>query len=1328
MDESSSKKITKNPEGSSKSFNKREGRLSKTKRKKSRTILSSNYLSAIVLNVPVKCHALLDSGASDVNTISYSYFQRLKKLDSTISLCNTYDEVTPYGGKSLKSIGSTVIELILPDGTKTTPIRFTIIEDIYGSNYELILGTPAWQQLRIKPDFDSGKVMIMGNEYNMIKNYYQKSAEIRLSEPVILRAGYTTKVPVEVDNSIFSNDPNNYHSVIPSAIFNDCKVLRSPNAVVKKELNHIQISNLSNQSIKLMKGALVAHLIPKAMNIHHLTLEEIYEADESEDDILGDNMFVPIKEDYLVSLKEKIEIESNHLNKEQQSSIINIITKFKNLILFQDSLYPKSVQTKTKATVPLKPDNNDPLRFVPYRYSPKTKEFIKTTVEGLMSNGLITKSTSPWSFPVVVAIKNDKMRFCVDYSKLSEKVIKDSFPLPRIDDTFDHLSRAKYFTVVDAASGFWQVPIKEEDKEKLAFCTPFGNYQWNVMPFGFTNAPAIYQRAMNETLDGSLFINALVYIDDIIIFSESFDQHLKDIEEVFSKLETFGWKLKLKKCRFAQEKIEYLGHVLSEGQVTVLPRNIQNLKNMKRPKNIKETQAFLGAINYYRRFIQGLSYITEPLLVNLRNKEEFIWSSEQEDAFNKIVELLSKQPILKLADYEKEFILKTDASGVGYGGVLCQVHNGVEHPVHFFSGSFNKPQRLKWNHWQREAYAVIVGIKKFDHYLRDKPFTVVTDNESILTLIKPESQLTHHMIDRWRLFLSSYQYKIVHRPGKFLVLEDYLSRSYNFFNLTNTSIITRENIIDEQKNDATISQIISVLSNPNQQLSLTPRIQNLMKMNKDNFSIIDGVLYYIKTDKKKEYNDKRLVVPQALEVKLIKLMHDLPTGGHLATSKIYWKISQDVWFEDMYSKIDKYCKSCEICDKNRAFRRNDVLHPIISTREFEIIQFDHVGPFPETHKGNKYVLSVIDHFTRKRFFLPVADTTAVTTFQALLDNVFTNFEFPETILTDQGSSFTSLLAEEFAKVSNINISFALPEQHDTMGSVENSNQQLENIIRKFVDEWSQQDWDGYVRLAAYALNKSVSRTHEYAPDYLLMGIKPKTGLSSHDEILIKEEKIKDLVKARELANRILEEYRNKMSLAANKNINEKNKMKFKKGDLVQYKRPDECVPTGLSKKLASKSIGVYEVTDYDEMKGNVTIRIAPDTVLQVKQNQLRIANAPKKNEENLIKPTKLNEVIKINDLKEIEKIKNQSKDNVKSKWITDRMKEDLDIKDLVGKRILVEWKHGKTKGDWKGLVIGYTSNFSASLIYYDTRTDNVPVTTDYYSENLTKKNLRWKLL
>ncbi|HRO65872.1 MAG TPA: reverse transcriptase family protein, partial [Candidatus Dojkabacteria bacterium] len=434
-----------------------------------------------------------------------------------------------------------------------------------------------------------------------------------------------------------------------------------------------------------------------------------------EEELLGDNIYIPNELDKPSLSNDEItkfiENQTKHLNQEQINQLISAILKEKRIFAVNPN--NPGVQTKTKMHIELKPDTA-PIKLPAYRASPLIANEIKKTISQLLGDGLIEKSTSSWSFPVVVVKKADgTYRFCVNYSKLTEKTIKDAYPLPRIDDTLDQLHGAKYFTVCDASSGFWQIPIAENDKEKLAFVTTFGTYQWKVMPFGFTNAPAVFQRAIQETLDGELFLRCLVYIDDICIYSKTFEQHIKDILIVFDKLNQHNWKLKLKKCQFAQLEIEYLGHVITENQIKVHPKNIDKVRNMKRPNCIKDIQGFLGSINYYRRFIPNLTELTQPLLLNLRKNVEFTWGNEQEEAYLRILELFCAFPILTMPDYNLPFILSTDASGVGYGGKLSQEIDGIARakPISYFSGAFTQSQKAKWNHWQKEAFAAIRGIK-----------------------------------------------------------------------------------------------------------------------------------------------------------------------------------------------------------------------------------------------------------------------------------------------------------------------------------------------------------------------------------------------------------------------------------------------------------------------------------------------------------------------------------------------------------------------------------------------------------------------------------------
>jgi hypothetical protein len=389
-------------------------------------------------------------------------------------------------------------------------------------------------------------------------------------------------------------------------------------------------------------------------------------------------------------------------------------------------------------------------------------------------------------------------------------------------------------------------------------------------------------------------------------------------------------------------------------------------------------------------------------LVNLRDQKakNFIWEKEQQHSYHAILKKFAEEPILKMPDYNKPFILKTDASDLGYGGVLAQDYDGVEHPISYFSGSFSPPQR-KYSSWEREALAVIIGVKKYKHFLQPSPFTIVTDNQINTFLLKPHQPLTNARTTRWQLFLGQYKYKIIHRPGELLYLEDGLSRAMI------NHLISSIDIHQQQQKDNLIVDIIKLINNEevNNEVAST-----IYKNHHDNLIIENDILYYFSKKKGSNRDEQRIVIPESLQDQIISSYHDLPSAGHLATLKTFSRISQHVWFPKMFSKVKNYCENCETCDKNRRFFKiNDSLKPIVSSRPMETLVIDHCGPFNTTSKNNVYVLTVVDHFTRKRWFLPVPSTSAEDTFYALQNFIFSPFEFPKKLLTDRGSAFTSQL-------------------------------------------------------------------------------------------------------------------------------------------------------------------------------------------------------------------------------------------------------------------------------------------------------------------------------
>ena len=329
--------------------------------------------------------------------------------------------------------------------------------------------------------------------------------------------------------------------------------------------------------------------------------------------------------------------------------------------------------------------------------------------------GVVQPSSSPWSSPVVMVRKKDGThRFCVDYRGLNSVTKLDTFPLPRIDDLLDQLGHSRYFSTLDLASGYWQIRVHPDPQEKTAFVTPQGLYEFRVMPFGLTNAPAVFQRLMQQALmglnpeEGPDFL--AVYIDDVLVFSRTLEDHMRHLSAVIHRLQEVGLKLKPKKCYFIRQSVEYLGHLITTHRLQPNPKLVQAVQEFPVCQNLKNLYQFLGLSSYYSRFIPGYAKIAQPLHKLTRKDTEFHWTSECQDAFEELKQKLTTAPVLAYPSFDKDFILETDASIQGIGAVLSQVQDdGLIHPVAYASCSLSKPE-ANYSITELETLAVVWAV------------------------------------------------------------------------------------------------------------------------------------------------------------------------------------------------------------------------------------------------------------------------------------------------------------------------------------------------------------------------------------------------------------------------------------------------------------------------------------------------------------------------------------------------------------------------------------------------------------------------------------------
>jgi hypothetical protein len=378
-------------------------------------------------------------------------------------------------------------------------------------------------------------------------------------------------------------------------------------------------------------------------------------------------------------------------------------------------------------------DGSPPIRQRPYRTAPTQRENITGHIQSMLEDDIIEPSASPWASPVVLVKKKDgSTRFCVDYRKLNAVTKKDSYPLPHIQESLDLLGQTQYFTTLDLFSGYWQVEMDESSKEFTAFTTYYGLYEFKVLPFGLCNAPSTFQRLMENVLRGLNWKVCPIYIDDIIIFS--FEEHLAHLDLVFSRLREANIKLKATKCHFAFSKVKYLGHIVSREGIQPDPDKISAVKDFPVPKKVKDVRSFLGLANYYRCFIKDFSKIAKPLTQLLRKNVKFQWTEACQTAFDILKSALVSAPILCYPDFTKPFDLYVDASLDGLGMTLGQIQNDREVVIAYAGRSLNSAE-LSYSATEKEALAVIDGIKIFQPYLHGHKFTVHTDHNALKWLM-----------------------------------------------------------------------------------------------------------------------------------------------------------------------------------------------------------------------------------------------------------------------------------------------------------------------------------------------------------------------------------------------------------------------------------------------------------------------------------------------------------------------------------------------------------------------------------------------------------------
>ncbi|KAL5464015.1 hypothetical protein EMCRGX_G032972, partial [Ephydatia muelleri] len=706
-----------------------------------------------------------------------------------------------------------------------------------------------------------------------------------------------------------------------------------------------------------------------------------------------------------------------------------------------------------------------PIRQQCRRVPPFRREQAKKMIDDMLQKDIIQPSSSPWASPIILVPKKDgSLRFCIDYRKLNSVTRKDAYPLPRVDDTLEALSGSKWFSTLDLLCGYWQVEVEEKDRHKTAF---------------------LFQRLMDLVLSGIQWERCLVYIDDIVIMGKTFERHLQNLKLVLERLRRAGLKLKPSKCSLFQDKVVYLGHVVTRDGIHTDPEKVNAVSKWPVPTSGRDVQQFLGLVGYYRNYIQSFATIAKPLYQLTERGREFDWSKECSISFQELRSRLVAAPILAFPDFSKTFLLDTDACETGIGAVLSQEHDGLERVVAYASRTLSKAER-KYCVTRKELLAVVTFMRHFRPYLLGHHFILRTDHSSlqwIYSMKEPEGQLA-----RWLEQIQEFDVEVVHRRGKCHQNADALSRLQNAdksecppkikppsqFSCSDgakacTVQASKEplsNIRELQGADEDVGPILqSVISRKVPDTSFCKgksREFNQLVQQWEQLLFKNGILYRYHEDEGN--SNVQVVVPKAARCQILKQLHEGAFGGHLGEAKTLNRLPR----------------------KNPSRKSRAPLQSVTAGYPLQLVAVDIVGPLTPSKTENTYILVASDYFTRWVEAYAIPNQEAVTVANKLVDEFFCRFSVPEQLHSDQGRQFEANVMQEVCRLLQIDKTRTTPYHPQSDGLVERFNRTMLAMLASTVEE-DPSNWEQHLRKVCMAYNTSVQPSTGYTPFYLMFG-------------------------------------------------------------------------------------------------------------------------------------------------------------------------------------------------------------------------------------------------
>ncbi|KAI5753968.1 hypothetical protein M8J77_004729 [Diaphorina citri] len=736
--------------------------------------------------------------------------------------------------------------------------------------------------------------------------------------------------------------------------------------------------------------------------------------------------------------------------------------------------------------------NNKVINCMNYKVSAEKKQIISDQVKEMLDQNLIEPSTSPYNSPVVLVAKDDKEpRFCVDYRKINEWSHDEDTENLNIKELINDIGQNTIYSTIDLKRGYWQIKLEETSKPYTAFTTPDNRkFQWKVLPFGLKGSPGTFIRLMRKTLEGFLGKFCQVFLDDILVYSKTMEDHFHHLELVFERLKLHQLRASLKKCHFGKDELSYLGHTITPESNKVQEAHVLAIQNAPVPTSKKKLQSFLGLCNWLRDFVPKSSEVMNPLTAILHRKP-FRWNETDTVHFNKIKETFQNLEPLHRPDYNLTFILQTDASDIGISATLYQEDAEGKRRIISNASSKLNPTEKRYHINEKECLAVVWAVKKYRGYLDGKKFILRTDSKAVTWLEKFKDSKSK--LVRWALLLQEFSFEIQHVKGTENELPDAMSRQPLDTPVGKDAENWSRMLCPELSQDGSIHVNAVVEIDLLQQIKAEQRedsyCKNIVKHleeNKDyksNKYKLDDLLYI----RNGPDTDFKILLPKTLTNKVIELHHSDDLYCHPGRDQTLLAIKKQFAWPGMNKEVARYVKKCEVCARVKTAGRTTKTHltPRAPTSPMHTVSVDLMGPYVRSKKGKNYLLVAMDTFSKWTEAYPVSNPDSKKILP-LLEEFFARFGYPLVVITDNGPQFSSKIWKEQMTKWNI--------QHHTIAAytarqnpVERQNQVIKNKLRVFLLENNHKTWDVNIQKILFSMRNSVNAGTKYSPAELMFG-------------------------------------------------------------------------------------------------------------------------------------------------------------------------------------------------------------------------------------------------